>query len=115
MSSSDSGDVDHEYHMGCMQQQQQQTTHQQSHHHHHPQPQQASNARRRSSYGQSHFSQSLSTTPIMYKDNCSMVGSQENLVIGSASPSRYDCYVSKSSRPSSVVSHDRYDKVYKSK
>ncbi|CAO1404217.1 unnamed protein product [Diamesa serratosioi] len=109
MSSSDSGDVDHEYHMGCMQQQQQQSNHQQSHHHHHPTPQQASNARRRSSYGQSHFSQPLSTTPIMYKDNCSMVGSQENLVIGSASPSRFDCYVSKSSRPSSVVSHDRYD------
>jgi hypothetical protein len=92
MSSSDNGDID-SYHLGCYQQP--------SGHHHHGSQSSGSSTRRRSSYGQSHFSQQLSAQPIIFKDSCSLVGSQDNL--GCSSPSRYDCYIT-SSRPQS-----RYD------
>lgn len=92
MSSSENGDIDY-HHLGCFQSS--------NHPHHNPQQSNSgsSTVRRRSSYGQSHFSQQLSAQPIMFKDTCSMVGSQDNL--GCSSPSRYDCYVTGGSRPQS--------------
>lgn len=81
--SSENGDIDG-YHLGCFQSQ--------SSNHHHHNTQGSQTQRRRSSYGQSHFSGQLTAQPItMYKDSCSLVGSQDNL--GCSSPSRYDCYV----------------------
>lgn len=93
MPSSDNGDIDGYHHLGCFQQQV-------PTHHHHPQQSSSngSSTRRRSSYGQSHFSQQLTAAPIMFKDSCSLIGSQDNL--GCSSPSRYDCYVT-TSRPQS--------------
>lgn len=98
MPSSDNGEIEAYHHLGCFQQQVP------SHHHHTSQSSSNnSSTRRRSSYGQSHFSQQLSAQPIMFKDSCSLVGSQDNLG-GCSSPSRYDCYVATTSRPQS-----RYD------
>jgi hypothetical protein len=95
MPSSDNGLSDDGYHhLGCFQQQVP------NHHHHSSQSSNASSTRRRSSYGQSHFSQQLTAAPMMFKDSCSLIGSQDNL--GCSSPSRYDCYVTTStSRPQS--------------
>lgn len=94
MPSSDNGDIDPYHHLNCFQQS--------VHHQHASQPSNGSSTRRRSSYGNSHYSQQLTAAPIMFKDSCSLIGSQDNL--GCSSPSRYDCYVATASRPQS-----RYD------
>lgn len=88
--SSENGDIDG-YHLGCFPQS--------SNTHHHHNSQNSSSTRRRSSYGNSHFSGQLTAQPILFKDSCSLVGSQDNL--GCSSPSRYDCYVpaTSSNRP----------------
>jgi hypothetical protein len=94
MPSSDNGDIDPYHHLNCFQQS--------VHHQHASQSSNGSSTRRRSSYGNSHYSQQLTAAPIMFKDSCSLIGSQDNL--GCSSPSRYDCYVATASRPQS-----RYD------
>lgn len=88
MPTSDNGDIDPYHHLNCFQQQYTQ-------HPAHVSQQQSSGTsttRRRSSYGSSHYAQQLTTTPIMFKDSCSLIGSQDNLGGGCTSPSRYDCY-----------------------
>lgn len=91
MPTSDNGEIDPYHHLNCFQQQFNQ----------HASHSTGTSSRRRSSYGSSHYSQQLTTTPIMFKDTCSLIGSQDNL--GCTSPSRYECYAT-TSRP-----HTRYD------
>lgn len=92
MPTSDNGEIDPYHHLNCFQQQFNQ----------HGSHSSGTSSRRRSSYGSSHYSQQLTTTPIIFKDTCSLIGSQDNL--GCTSPSRYECYGTTSSRP-----HTRYD------
>lgn len=95
MPTSDNGDIDPYHHLNCFQQQYTQ-------HPSHGSQTSGTSTRRRSSYGSSHYAQQLTTTPILFKDTCSLIGSQDNL--GSCtSPSRYDCYAT-TGRP-----HTRYD------
>lgn len=96
--SSENGDIDG-YHLGCF------PPPQSSNHHHHS-SQNTSTTRRRSSYGNSHFSGQLTAQPILFKDSCSLVGSQDNL--GCSSPSRYDCYVP---QPSGSRPGSRYEET----